>query len=128
MPTNTASTRATDDAQALAQSFFQILPGFMRIAIRAAQDAGLGSPERTRLLLILRDGPLRSGVLAQRCKLSAPSVTELVEALVDEDLARREPDLEDRRAVVISLTSEGRRQLQRFERAVGAELADALAD
>lgn len=119
--------RATDDDLALARDLFAILPAFGRIAGRAAQSCDLGSPERCRLLLGLKNGPTRAGLLAQHSKLSPPAITEAVEGLERDGLVHREPDPDDRRGVIVALTPEGRRQLQRFEHAAAAAVAEAFA-
>ncbi len=111
----------------LARGLLAITPHFGRLAWRAAQECGLGSPERCRLLFVLGAKPLRAGLLAQHLKLSAAGVSELVEGLVQEGLVRRETDPEDRRAVVLVLTPEGRRQRQRYEHAAASALAAVLA-
>jgi DNA-binding MarR family transcriptional regulator len=46
---------------------------------------------------------------------------------VGDGLVRRETDPDDRRAVRVALTADGRRQLQRFEHAAAAALAESLA-
>jgi DNA-binding MarR family transcriptional regulator len=112
---------------ALAESLFGLLPLVGRLAHTAADGCDLGSPERARLLYGLKAGPVRAGRLAQRAKLSPSSITELVEGMEQEGMVRREPDPEDRRAVRVNLTPEGRRQLQRFEQTAAVALADALA-
>lgn len=117
----------TDEDTALAESLFGLLPLVGRLAQTAAHGCELGSPERARLLYGLKAGPVRAGWLAQRAKLSPSSITELVEGLEHEGLVRREPDPEDRRAVRVNLTSDGRRQLQRFEQQAAIALAEALA-
>lgn len=119
--------RRPDEPLELARSLLAITPHFGRIAWRAAHECGLGSPERCRLLFVLGAHPLRAGLLAQHLKLSAASVSELVEALVREGLIRREADPEDRRAVVLALTAEGKRQRQRYEHAAASALAEVLA-
>lgn len=117
----------TDDDLALAQGLFALFPLFGRIAHEAALECELGSSERARLLFGLRTGPVRAGQLAHGAKLSPPAVTELVEHLEREGLVRREADALDRRAVRIALTADGRRQMQRFEHAAAAALAESLA-
>ncbi|HEV8229469.1 MAG TPA: MarR family transcriptional regulator [Candidatus Limnocylindria bacterium] len=104
-----------------------IAPRFGRIAWQAAQDCGMGSPERCRLLFVIGDSKVRAGLVAQHLKLSAPAVTELVEALVGEGLIRRETDPDDRRAVVLALTPEGRRQRERYEHAAATALARVVS-
>lgn len=54
------------------------------------------------------DVPPRQGVLAERLRIAPRSVTEVVDALEEKGLVRREPDPSDRRAVVVALTDAGR--------------------
>ncbi|TMC30476.1 MAG: MarR family transcriptional regulator, partial [Chloroflexi bacterium] len=75
------------------------MPRFGRVAWHAAQECGMTSPERGRLLWAISDKSVRAGLVAQHLKLSAGAVTELVESLVREGLVRRETDPDDRRAV-----------------------------
>lgn len=84
------------------------------------------SPERGRLLWVIGDKSVRAGLVAQQLKLSAGAVTELVEGLVHEGLVRRETDPDDRRAVVLALTAEGRRVCERYELAASSSLAQVL--
>jgi DNA-binding MarR family transcriptional regulator len=104
-----------------------VMPRFGRVAWQAAQQCGMTSPERGRLLWVIGDRPVRAGLAAQQLKLSAAAVTELVEALVREGLVRRETDPEDRRAVVLALTAEGRRVRERYELAASSAVAHVLA-
>ena len=110
----------------LARSLLAITPFFGRIAWRAAQECGVGSPERCKLLFVLKAGPMRVGLAAQHLKLSPAAVTELVEPLVAEGSVRREADPEDRRAVVVGLTADGRRLVERYEQVAAAGLAERL--
>ena len=84
------------------------------------------SPERGRLLWAIGDKSVRAGLVAQQLKLSAGAVTEVVEGLVHEGLVRRDTDPDDRRAVVLALTAEGRRVAERFELAASSALAQVL--
>lgn len=103
------------------------MPRFGRIVWQAAQQCGMTSPERGRLLWVIGDRPVRAGLVAQQLKLSAGAVTELVEGLVSEGLVRRETDPDDRRAVVLALTAEGRRVRERYELAASSALAQVLS-
>ena len=84
------------------------------------------SPERGRLLWVIGDKAVRAGLVAQHLKLSAGAVTELVESLVREGLVRRDTDPDDRRAVVLALTAEGRRICDRYELAASSTIAQVL--
>lgn len=117
----------TEDELAMAESLFGMFQLFRIVAQRAAQSVELGSPERARLLWGLRSGACRAGQLAQQSKISPSTITEIVEDLESEGLVRRESDPDDRRAVRVALTAEGRKHLQRFEHAAAVVLADSLS-
>ena len=122
-PTRTPS----EEELALAEAVFGMFSLFKNVSIDAAQVCSVGSPERGRMLWSLKAGPVRAGWLAQVAKLSPSAVTEALEGLERDRLVRREPDPDDRRAVRVALTAEGRRQLQQFEHACAASLAARLA-
>ena len=115
-----------NDDLSLARAVLAVMPRFGRIAWQAAQQCGMASPERGRLLWVIGDKPVRAGLVAQQLKLSAGAVTELVEGLVGEGLVRRDADPDDRRAVVLALTSEGRRVRERYELAASSAVAQVL--
>lgn len=115
-----------NDDLSLARGVLAVMPRFGRIAWHAAQQCGMASPERGRLLWVIGDKPVRAGLVAQQLKLSAGAVTELVEGLVGEGLVRRATDPDDRRAVVLALTAEGRRVRERYELAASSALAVVL--
>lgn len=117
----------SDEDLALTRSLFALFPLFWRITHRAARSCELGSPERARLLFGLKAGPVRAGQLALRAKISPSAITELVENLERDGLAHREADPDDRRAVRVTLTPDGRRHVQRFEHAAAVALAESIA-
>lgn len=117
----------TDEDIALAEGIFGTIQLFKSVAVRAAQACELGSLERTGLLFRLKAGPCRAGWLAQHAKLSPSAITETVEGLERDGFVRRESDPQDRRAVRVALTADGRRHLQRFEHAAAVALAERLA-
>jgi DNA-binding MarR family transcriptional regulator len=123
-----SSTRTpTDDELALAEGLFGAVHLFKSVAVRASQACEVGSLERAGMLFRLKAGPVRAGALAQRAKLSPSAITEIVEGLETEGMVRREADPEDRRAVRVALTPDGRRHLQRFEHAAAVALAERLS-
>jgi len=83
--------------------------------------------ERVRVLWQLRERALRSGELAQRCALTAPALSELVDSLVQEGLCRRMEDASDRRVVVVELTARGRRELERVHDVMTERVAQLLS-
>ncbi len=116
----------TDTELELARDLLAVTPHLGKLAWRAAGECTVGSPERSRLLFVLAQAPQRPGHLAQVLNLSAGTVSELIDALVAEGLVRRQADPDDRRAVVLELTAEGRRQREHHERAAAALLAHVV--
>ena len=82
---------------------------------------------QVELMQRLADEPgLRQRELAHRHRLASNTVSNLVQALVTAGLVSREPDPEDRRAVVLALTAEGHERLQGWMRAHEQRLTAAL--
>jgi len=116
----------TEEELALADSLFGVFRLFKAVINRATETVEQSSPERARLLFSLKGGACRAGFLAHEAKISPSTITEVVEGLEHDGLVRREADADDRRAVRVALTAEGRRHLQRFEQAMALALADTL--
>jgi len=116
-----------DADREIAQALLGLMPLMGRLAHGVARERGTLTFERSRILWpLVLGGPMRAGELAQQCHLGRPTLTELVDGLVDEGLVRREEDANDRRAVVLTLTAHGRRELHRFETAIAAALAEVV--
>jgi DNA-binding MarR family transcriptional regulator len=100
-----------------------------RIARQGGAQSGLGGPRLSALAAAARHGPISLAGLAAVEKVSAPTMTRVVEALVRDGLVTREPDPANRRTVRIAATEAGRRQLgsPRGEDALVRRL-DQLAD
>jgi DNA-binding MarR family transcriptional regulator len=62
---------------------------------------------RTKVLTQLREGPARPSVLAVELGLAPHTITDIVDALERDGLVARQPDLTDRRAKLVALTSRG---------------------
>lgn len=71
-----------------------------------------------RLLWMLAEGSAVATALADHLAVTRPSVTALVDGLVQRGLVERQPDTADRRRVGHALTPEGRLALIRAEAAV----------
>lgn len=87
------------------------------------------------MLLLARGGGRSMGAIAERTAVPAPTATRVVNRLVDDGLAQRFTDPDDRRRVLVLLAPHGRqvfaRITQRLVASRRAELRDllvALAD
>jgi long-chain acyl-CoA synthetase len=80
-----------------------------------------------RTLTQLDDGEEASSSLAAKLAVSRPSVTAVVEGLVERGLVDRRHSDQDRRRVSVNLTESGRQVLAQADQVVSAKLADLLA-
>lgn len=94
---------------------------------RALTDAGLSMPQY-RLLALLSEGSAVASALAERLVVTRPSVTALVDGLVERGLVERRGAPDDRRRVVHALTPKGRRALKAADRAIAERLGRVLGE
>jgi DNA-binding MarR family transcriptional regulator len=94
---------------------------FVTVVRRLSRDLSLTA--RSVLTTLERSGPMRLGELAASEAVTQPSMTATVDQLCRLGLATRLPDTRDGRVVLVSLTSEGARHLDRRR----ADLADWVA-
>jgi DNA-binding MarR family transcriptional regulator len=104
--------------------------GFFRAVRRAKGRAGARPPAtgvsiaQYHLIAPLAEGaPLTVRALAEAAAVAAPTATRMLDVLVRDGLATREPSTEDRRCVTVALTPAGRAALA----ATGELLADLRA-
>lgn len=98
----------------------------LRTLRREDDGSGLSAPRLSALSVIVFAGPLSLAELAAAEQVRPPTMSRLVDALVDAGLVTREADPEDRRSVRISATPRGLEVMEAGrERRVGA-LAERL--
>lgn len=98
----------------LADQLLGLLPRLGQVWASAVHETGTASVVRMKVLgMLARSGPTRAGELAAFCSITPSAMTELIEGLVDDGRARRDPDPTDRRAVLIAVTSEGQSEVDR---------------
>ncbi|MGW0949421.1 MarR family winged helix-turn-helix transcriptional regulator [Streptomyces sp. NPDC002623] len=117
------------------QDLLRLLTRAERLSVRRVQavlDEFDCSVEAWRVLDLLSDGHGHNmTALADHAFLPAPSLTKLIDQLVDQNLVFRRIDPTDRRRVLAHLTPRGRQRWQRMAREVRAdwaELEPALGD
>ena len=78
-------------------------------ALRREDDgSGLSAPRLSALSVLAFGGPLSLAELAAAEQVRPPTMSRIVDFLVDEGLATREPAPTDRRSVRIAATAKGR--------------------
>jgi DNA-binding MarR family transcriptional regulator len=82
--------------------------------LRVEDEAlGISAPRLSLLSVLVFAGPKRIGELARIEQVEPPTMTRLVDGLVRDGLAMREPDPDDARAVRVRATPTGARTLRR---------------
>lgn len=122
-------TRPSDSVTAELVRELTVLFSRMAILARPAHEEGhaLTPLQRLALLELSAHEPLRLHELAARIGASAPTASRAVDGLLDEGLAERIPDPDDRRAVRIRLSDVGRTRLAERRARIAATLEPALA-
>lgn len=93
--------------QELAQNFREALRHSVYLVRRLDADGELSTAQLSTLKMLLSDG-VRVGEIAKNLGVRVPSATEQIIKLERAGLARREPDPDDSRAVLVVLTAAGR--------------------
>jgi DNA-binding MarR family transcriptional regulator len=91
-------------------------------------EHGVSTPRSRVLAEVLRLQPVRVSDVSAAVGIAQGTASVLVEALAKEGLIRRETDPHDGRATLISLTEEGTRRTEAWQRAYEAAAEDLLAD
>jgi DNA-binding MarR family transcriptional regulator len=82
---------------------------------------------QAQTLTLLRRAPLPTTRLAASLGISAPAMTQLTDRLVRKRFIERRSADADRRAVIIELTEQGKRLVDRFRRRRSEVFAEALS-
>ena len=116
-----------------------VLPRLMRLAFKQMtaerQNAGSGSHLDLAhigiggppvLMVLSSEGPLRSGVVAERCHMPEPMVSKTLKNLERSKLIERTTDPDDRRVVWVSLTPKGTIFSEKLRANISRNLAEIL--
>jgi DNA-binding MarR family transcriptional regulator len=104
----------------------------VELAVRARLDelvrpAGLTALQYTALTVLERHPDLTSAHLARNSFVTAQTMADMVTSLRAQGLIDRHQDPGDRRRLVLSLTDDGKRLLDRYRQAVADLEAEMLA-
>ena len=80
----------------------------LRTLRREDDDSGLSAPRLSALSVVAFAGPISLGRLADAEQVRPPTMSRIVDALVEAGLVTRETRADDRRAVSIAATDKGR--------------------
>lgn len=125
MTKRTAEAEELTNAELAAR--LRITLGRLNRRVRQHGPQTLTSSQASTLSSLEALGPVRLGDLAAHEGVSAPTQSRLVASLEAQALLRRTPDVGDRRATLLEITSEGRRQLEKLRNERSAFLVEQLA-
>jgi DNA-binding MarR family transcriptional regulator len=95
---------------------------------RLVQEVGILLADNEALLNVAHAAaPLRMSDIAERLVLSRGGTTKVIDRLEELGLVSRQADPEDRRAVVVEITPEGREVLARARTVIDASLSEMWA-
>jgi DNA-binding MarR family transcriptional regulator len=89
-----------------------------RLETAALKSAGLPRAQGQALIAIGNMARPTMAMLARELDLAPSTATRLLDPLAKRDLIRRESDSDDRRVVVVTLTTQGRRTVRELEAAL----------
>jgi DNA-binding MarR family transcriptional regulator len=84
----------------------------LRMVRREDRETGISPPRLSALSVLVFGGPMSLAELAAAEEVRAPTMSRIVEGLVSDGLATREPDAGNRRKIRIAATEEGGRRLE----------------
>lgn len=126
----TGVTRPAAEAEAMTDvelaARLRMTLGRLSRRVRQYGPRTLTSSQASTLSSLEALGPVRLGDLAAHEGVSAPTQSRLVASLEAQALLRRTPDVDDRRAALLEITPEGRRQLERLRTERSAFLVERL--
>ncbi|HEY7104890.1 MAG TPA: MarR family transcriptional regulator [Acidimicrobiia bacterium] len=122
----TRTTSESVDPTAVASLRFAVTRLARQLRQEALADGGLTPTKLTALASVNRLGPVSLGDLAVVERVSAPSITRTVDALVDAGLVTRESDPSDKRLVRVGITDAGRLLLEESRRRKDVLLAQRI--
>ncbi|WP_437584082.1 MarR family winged helix-turn-helix transcriptional regulator [Paramicrobacterium sp. CJ85] len=97
-----------------------------RVAAQAVVDPQNPAIWRT-ISALLSIGPARLGELARQSRVTQPTMTKIIQHLVELDWVRRVVDPSDARAQLLEVTDAGSEALAEWRRAIGRALAPHFA-
>jgi DNA-binding MarR family transcriptional regulator len=95
---------------------------------RNLQSSGMGpyTGSKMAVMNMLKFGPLTQATLIETTRISAPTMSKLIDNMEQAGLVRRSADPNDRRRMVIEMTDEGRRAHIGMKDCLSANLALSL--
>jgi DNA-binding MarR family transcriptional regulator len=105
------SKRRSSDSEEIAEGLHSVAIRLLRRLRKQDESSGLNAPRLSALSVIVLGGPITLRDLAAAEQVRPPTMTRIVNALVEQGLVMRKPNAEDGRSVLLSATVAGKRLL-----------------
>lgn len=119
---NAAADVDTEQLQSTISDLIQVSHRLARLASHVSGNTESPATWRT-LSALLASGPMRLGELADRSRVSQPTMTKIVRHLAEREWVKRVADTDDARAWQIAPTHKGEHALEQWRHTIGAALA-----
>ena len=123
MPADKRPTTAADAASALNSGAIHLLRALRRVD----RESGLTPARLSALSVLVFGGPCTLGRLATLEEVAGPTMTRIVDGLVDLGLARRDPHPDSARSVLITATPAGEKLMRAAAKRRIEAIAEAMA-
>jgi len=121
------ANKSSKDAQKVAEQLHSAAIHLLRKLRREDAESGLNAPRLSALSVVVFAGPLTLGDLAAAEQVRPPTMTRIVDALVEQKLVTRNKSEQDGRNTLIAATTAGRKLLlegrERRVRALALQIA-----
>ena len=124
------TTKRYDDLRAIEAEVGTLIRRVKRVMGERAREVHPDLHPMTYVILahLADHGPMRGADLSGAFEMDKGGVSRQVQALVDLGLVERQPDPEDRRAILLDATTEGRKRLEVMSRHRRERFDRRLAD
>ncbi|ACB95932.1 MarR family winged helix-turn-helix transcriptional regulator [Beijerinckia indica] len=113
-----ATFRSLPSVALFGQLVIRVGRNWRRVLDQVLYAEGLSQSTALPLIILLRSGGMRQGVLADELGVEGPSLVRLIDMLEGDKLVTRREDARDRRAKLIDLTEAGHEKAEHIERVV----------
>jgi DNA-binding MarR family transcriptional regulator len=126
------STQISEEAKILADQLHSAAIHLLRKLRREDAASGLSAPRLSALSVVVFAGPVTLGDLAAAEQVRPPTMTRIVDALVEQGLVVKKKNAQDGRSTLIHATAAGKKLLmqgrERRVRALAAQIAALGSD
>nr|WP_214778815.1 MarR family transcriptional regulator [Exiguobacterium sp. s22] len=105
----------TNRAREMMQSFWRVQRVLVRLMHQTAQQNDLTLPQLHGLMMLNEQGAITQKELVRRTKMPKSTLSQSLDGLVEKGLIRRDVNPDNRREVVLTIDTSGKRLIEEIE-------------